>query len=348
MGKPSHLQRRMSEKIDETVNRLRLDLRGLHVLTEAATGFYRVTPVIAARAGAKVVALTRDSRHGTVDQVRRETTALAKEMGVEDRIEIVESLSKKDIAGADIATNSGHLRPLNAEFVGQMKLGSVTPLMYESWECRPGEIDLDACRRQGIVVAGTNERHPDLRVFDYLGLLAISGLLQCQVPVTFSKILLVCDNPFCPFIAKTLLACGAVVEVLGSGDVPDLDGLQRRTADAPGSYDAIVVADTPGERPVVGPAGKSKYSFEQIGRFDALVQLWGDVDRRGLDGIPCCPATPPPRGHMGILLSALGPEPIIRLQAGGLKVGQVLAAGAYQSAGDISETDYVDQVLASR
>jgi hypothetical protein len=30
---------------------------------------------------------------------------------------------------------------------------------------------------------------------------------------------------------------------------------------------------------------------------------------------------------MGILPSAVGPEPIIRLQAGGLKVGQVLAQG---------------------
>jgi hypothetical protein len=28
---------------------------------------------------------------------------------------------------------------------------------------------------------------------------------------------------------------------------------------------------------------------------------------------------------MGILPSAVGPEPIVRLQAGGLKVGQVLA-----------------------
>ena len=39
-------------------------------------------------------------------------------------------------------------------------------------------------------------------------------------------------------------------------------------------------------------------------------------------------AKPAPRpGHMGVLPSAIGPEPIIRLQAGGLKVGQLLAAG---------------------
>jgi len=30
---------------------------------------------------------------------------------------------------------------------------------------------------------------------------------------------------------------------------------------------------------------------------------------------------------MAVLLSAIGPEPIVRLQAGGLKVGEVLARG---------------------
>jgi hypothetical protein len=39
------------------------------------------------------------------------------------------------------------------------------------------------------------------------------------------------------------------------------------------------------------------------------------------------PAETPRPGHMGILPSALGPEPIVRLQSGGLKVGQVLAGG---------------------
>ena len=30
---------------------------------------------------------------------------------------------------------------------------------------------------------------------------------------------------------------------------------------------------------------------------------------------------------MGVLPSAVGPEPVVRLQAGGLKVGEVLARG---------------------
>jgi hypothetical protein len=43
--------------------------------------------------------------------------------------------------------------------------------------------------------------------------------------------------------------------------------------------------------------------------------------------VPVWPDKAPKPGHMGILPSALGPEPIIRLQVGGLKVGQLLVQG---------------------
>ena len=49
------------------------------------------------------------------------------------------------------------------------------------------------------------------------------------------------------------------------------------------------------------------------------------------------PEKAPKPGHMGILPSALGPEPIIRLQVGGLKVGQLLAQGLEKaSAADLA------------
>jgi hypothetical protein len=47
--------------------------------------------------------------------------------------------------------------------------------------------------------------------------------------------------------------------------------------------------------------------------------------------VPVWPPEAPPPGHMGVLPSAVGPEPIVRLQAGGLKVGEVLARGLDQA-----------------
>lgn|GEM_PF-5393232 len=51
-----------------------LDLGKFIVLTEAASGFYALTPLIAALAGAKaVLALTRDSRYGSAAEVKQYT-----------------------------------------------------------------------------------------------------------------------------------------------------------------------------------------------------------------------------------------------------------------------------------
>ncbi len=58
-------QRRVFRLIDEAIERLGLQLSGLRVLTEAASGAFVVTPLIAARAGAsRVHAVTTDSVHG--------------------------------------------------------------------------------------------------------------------------------------------------------------------------------------------------------------------------------------------------------------------------------------------
>jgi hypothetical protein len=55
---------RLARLVDEAVARCALDLNGAVVVTEAATGSYAVTPVLAARAGAsKVYALTRSTRN---------------------------------------------------------------------------------------------------------------------------------------------------------------------------------------------------------------------------------------------------------------------------------------------
>ncbi len=62
---------------------LELDLSGLVVLTEAASGPYVVTPIIAALAGAaRVIALTAPSRYGSIEAVIAQTQALADLCGV--------------------------------------------------------------------------------------------------------------------------------------------------------------------------------------------------------------------------------------------------------------------------
>jgi len=228
------------------IERCQLDLAGRVVLTEAATGAYAVTPVLAALAGAQVYALAAGTRYATPQELAAGTAELARLAGVADQIELIPAKTPGVAGAADIVTNSGQVRPIDAAMVGQLKPSAVIPLMYESWEYRGTDVDLEACRGRGIPVAGTNETHPAVGVFSFLGPMAVKQLHDAGIAVYDSDIVLLCD-------ADRAAAAAA--------------------------------------------------------------------------GVPVWPPEAPPPGHMGVLPSAVGPEPIVRLQAGGLKVGEVLARG---------------------
>ncbi len=313
---------RLARLVRQAVTTLDLDLSGAVVLTEAATGAYVVTPVLAALAGATTVhALTRSTRFGTVDQVEAETLALAEALGVADRIQVGTGEQRRALfAAADVVTNSGHLRPIDAGDVAVMRDTAVVPLMFEAWEAQAGRIDLDleALRARGVAVAGTNECHPDIDVFGHLGLMAVTQLADAGVSAYRGRVALICDNPFRESLTRGLIGAGAKVrigstlaEVIAAWDLDD-------------TPDALVVALTPTGSPVL--------SIDDVRTLVAawpavvVTQFWGDLDRPTLRqaGVEHHPISDPGPGHMGVLPSRLGPAPIVSLQAGGLKVAQVL------------------------
>jgi hypothetical protein len=298
------------------IERCQLDLLGRIVLTEAASGAYVVTPVLAAMAGAKrVYALTRSTRYGTVEEVAAQTLKLAALAGVQNRIEVITQKSREVVSLADIVTNSGHVRPIDATMTAWMKPTAVISLMYEAWEFRPDDVDLAACRQRAIPVGGTNERHPAVDVFSFLGIMAIKMLTEAGVAVYASRILLLCDNPFGPFIERRLASAGASVDTR--------DSLSMATTSSP--YDAILVALRPRPEPVL-PAGDA-VTIADCWPGAVVAQFWGDLDRSALitAGVPVWPPAAPAPGHMGIIPSEVGPEPIVRLQTGGLKAAEVLS-----------------------
>lgn len=310
---PRRLIRLMSTAID----RCSLDLSGLTVLTEAASGAYVVTPVLAAMAGAEVYALAAGTTYASKEEIRKLTTELARLGAVMDRIQLVYRKDHVIVSAADIITNSGQVRPIDAEMVACMKPSAVVPLMYESWEYRHTDVDLQACRARNIIVAGTNEQHPDVEVFSFLGQMAIMQLHDAGIAVRGSRILLLCDNAFAPFIMQDLKNAGA-----------EITETRQLTADALSSHcDAVILALQPREAPAV--TAIEARLLRQKAPGAVLIQYWGDADRAALTTaeVPVWPQEAPRAGHMGILPSAIGPEPIVRLQSGGLKVGQVLARG---------------------
>jgi hypothetical protein len=316
------------------IGECRLDLAGAVVLTEAATGPYVVTPVLAALAGAEVIAWTRPTRYGGVAEVREQTMALARRVGVADRITVTDRRDRSDVARADIITNSGHVRPIDRAMVDAMRPDAVVPLMFEAWEAEAGRSDLDlaALRARGIAVAGTNERHPAVDVFSYLGLMAVKLLLDAQVPAYRSRIAVLCDNPFRDHLVRGLSGAGAQVRAAAGLD-------QLLAGDPP---DALLVAQRPRGEPVLTGAQVRAVA----GRWPAclVAQYWGDLDREALAaaGLPVWPVRPPAAGHMAVLPSAVGPDPVVRLQAGGLKVAEVLRRPADRRSA--WELEFVDEL----
>lgn len=315
------------QSMHERIAALRLDLSGMTVLTEAATGAYACTAALAAMAGAKKIhALARDTaRHGTAADAAAATLALAAEADVENAIAVIDRLEPAILNRCDIITNSGHLRPIDAAIVEALPATAVIALMFEAWEFRGADLDLAACRRHGIRVAAVNERHPDVAVFPFLGPLAVRLLQQGGMTVPGSDIAILCDNPFAPFIERGLQAQGAVAQLFGDiEDIPE------------SGWDALILAGGP-------DAGRpDRHELRRLARKmpGALIaQFWGDLDRRAASelGFFICPAEEPRPGHMGILLNVLGDEPIIRLQAGGLRAASIVARGEPVTPGGVAE-----------
>jgi hypothetical protein len=315
---PGFNPRRLVNLMKSAVSLSGLDLSGLTVLTEAASGAYASTAVIAAIAGAaKVYARACDSRYGSASALASEVLQLARIAGVSERIEIFEG-KPHDVAGqANIVTNSGHLRPIDAALIAALPPGAVIALMYETWEFRPADIDIDACRKHAIPVVGVNERHPAVDVFSFLGPLAVRLLQQAGVSVYKSRIVVLCDNAFGLYIWRGLKGLGSEVTLVDA-----IDAIPHES-----TVDALLVAMRPSPALAIDERAAAVLAKHIP---DAIVaQYWGDIDRKALQarGFPVWPPNEPKPGHMGILLSALGPEPVIRLQTGGLRAAEM----AYRS-----------------
>lgn len=311
---PGFSPTRWIKTADAAIRRCGLDLSNLTVLTEAATGAYAMTPIIAALAGAqKVFALARDSRYGSVAEIDEKLNDLARFVGVAEHLEVFEGDPVTVAASVDIVTNSGHLRPIDSVLIDQLPERAVIALMYEIWEFRQSDIDVTACRRRSIPIAGVNERHPGIDVFSFLGPLAVKLLHAAGIAVYQTPVIVLCDNPFAPYIERGLNGLGAKVTLVSEiAAIPS------------GVSDVLLVALRPGIKPVIDAAAAALIAEKMPSAL--LAQYWGDIDRHALDaaGILVWPPLEPKPGHMAILLSDLGPEPVIRLQAGGLRAAEMV------------------------
>lgn len=317
--------------IGRAVERHRLDLHGLRVLTEAGVGFRRITPVLAALAGAdEVYAVARDTPQSARQEAEEQTEYLARLAGSREQVRVLHTRLQAPLAEVDIVTDLPGVRPIDEAILRNLATTAAVTLMRRADLWRTADVDVATCRRHGIAVAGVDE--DALGLHRYLPMVVVRGLLELGVEVVGVTILVAGSGPAYAHVVRGLTQLGARVLVAApetagriglyggekSGDGLGDEAALARLAEA----DALVLCPaTPDERWIGPGAAVDALRVVTAAPHLAVVGADAETDCRALAaaGLRCWPATET-AGGFGDLL----PQPLIDLHAAGLKVGEVM------------------------
>lgn len=311
---------RVQRLIERAIEQLSLNLSGLRVLTEAASREYSVTAVIAALAGAEVSALTGDSCYASVSEVQRQVTMLARLVGVNEASLKVTS-DRNSLSGEfDLVTNLGWVRPVDEELIRRLSPRGVVSYMCEAWEFREGDVDIEACTRQSIPVAGVSEDFDGLNIFHSTGQLALKMCFEAGLEVAGNNLIVISSDRFGPAITSALKANLAEVSLISTAS--ELSEVLVTKADA------LIVAEYSSPAVILG--GDCGPSAKQLAAWNpglSIIQFAGCSDVRELLGseLRLFPERELAPQRMAYTLAHLGLRPTVFLHTAGLKVGELLS-----------------------
>lgn len=300
----------MIKKIYGSINKFGLNLSGKTVLTEAATGNYVITPIIAALSGAMVYAFTKDSRYGSIDEVRKQTYILAKETGVDGKIKVLDSLDDINLKEIDVLTNTGFLRPINRILISRLSSRCVIPLMWEPWEHRSDELEIEVCREYGIKVYGTNESDQRLRTMEYIGFTVLYKLLENGMSPFSSNVLLIGCEQFIEPVERILRQNGyQLSKITDYVFNVNLEG-----------FDVIVLLEHERDILIIG-GDKSFIDKGDISDETLVLHICGRVDFNGAL-FRYIPKEPASYGYMSFTTDYIDNKAVIDLHTAGLSVAE--------------------------
>ena len=308
--------------IEDIIGKYDLDLSGLTVLTECANGAYTFNPIILLKSNVEHVFLfTRDSDFGSKQMVYENFQNLLPDSYL-SRVTFLQDLDNLDKLGIDIVTNSGHLRPMDRKFLQQLPTSAVISLMWETWEFRPEELDLEFCKSRDILVLGTNEHtNPcDMRIYGVLS--ALELLKSADFKFLDEKILLIGNQQSLGApIFEGLKALGFQVK--------QYDPIFEREFDTKllGWSTLILVAIHHYPSKIIDlEVGINVIDIAKAG-IKKVAVISGDVDQQSLldSNIMVFPEKLGQPGYMSFGPSFLGVYPVLDLFAAGVAVGQAMA-----------------------
>lgn len=317
--------------VRRAIERTRLDLTGLRVLTEASVGYRRITPVIAALAGADAVfAVGRDSAQASRRQAEEQTAYLAALARVDDRIKLLSTRLQAPLDTIDVVTDLPGVRPVDESILRTLGESAAVTLMRGTEHWSATDVDVATCRRRSIAVAGVDEEAVGL--YRYLPLEILAGLLDLGVEVAGSTLVVAGGGAGYAYVVQALGRLGGRVlvaapetagriELFGGeriGQTLGDESVIGRLAEA----DALVLCPGPSGARWVGPGALVDAArLAAAAPHLAVAGSGAEADVRALAsaGLRCRPAGDTPD------LFDLLPQPLVALHTAGLKVGEVLA-----------------------
>ena len=303
----------------DAVERMRIDLRVSRVLTEAATGPFASTALIAALGCAdEVVAVTRDLPWGTASEAIGAVRRLVQHSGIEARIRFHEGDARDVAAGCDVVTNLGFVRPIDRATVEALGANAAVALMWEPWEFRAREIDLAALR--GARGADHRDgRRSVCAAFDYLGPTVARLLLDGGIEVMRSHLLVLGSEPFGHAVASWLAAAGAVVAKA------DVESWASAIVEAPMPFDALIVVEHRDHGSIVDARHGAALNV-MCRSGSPIARICGVVDRGVLRAhdVALLPDVDIEAGFMAVTTAHIGPRPVVDLHAAGLKAASLV------------------------
>ncbi len=306
------------------IKKFDLDLTNLVIFTEAASGNYAYTPLSAAIAGAKkVYAITKDSRYGKKENIAKNIYKLAQKFKVEDKVEVVFEKTKEIIFQCDIITNSGFVRPIEKTMIDMMKPTAVIPLMWETWEVRESEIDLEYCKAKEIVVLGTYENECGLNLYDATGLMALKMLFDSGISIYNDKILIISECPTGEFISNVFKKNGLNFDIISLSNKSKNFVLKNIAC-----YDAVLIAEHIKKDLIIGNQGFIDINILKEKNPNIIINhIFGNIDKDIIrkNNFNLYPKIIAPYGYMSYSLDNIDSRAVIELNLSGLKVGEIMA-----------------------
>tara|TARA_B110000977_G_scaffold197692_1_gene280859 strand:+ start:1322 stop:2362 length:1041 start_codon:yes stop_codon:yes gene_type:complete len=309
--------------IRKFIEELNLDLTDFQIITELGSNNYMLTPIIAVLAGAKkVITYTSDSVYGNSNEIIQSFLKNFPEQIFQERITAKEKLFSEDYQSIDIITNSRSLRPINRSKIKHLSKRTVIPLMYDRWEIREEDIDVQACSEKGIMIAGTNESASFFPIFEYCGLLAAKMSFDAGYEIRQNNILIWSKDEFGETIKKEFQALGAN-EVIMTTDFSEVE----KKCD---SLDFIFLTDYHEKRSFTEDNGFFNFKILKEKNQDiGIVHLYGKIDYSFCEkyDVNLFPKKDGYASKMSFTLDYLGLVPLVKLIIGSFKVAECLLKG---------------------